>query len=345
MSKNICPECGEPMEMGQHVCSNCQYELTDSEYQAMNGSTPSQAPIEPALSTPHTPAAPSAPDSVMAHGNVDVSSHHTEDKSTHNIDQSHTVNTTNQTVTNTFIIMGNGNAPMPPNIDPQTAAALQQAQRQPSAHTPAAQAAPASGTSDSTKGIGAIDSNAVPVQPATRRRVNNVIAVAVAVALVAGICAFLFVRLSRTADTPAVATTTEVSAGTPEVAPATTAKKTGTGTATTTSSQTSGSKSPAATTAQPATVTTQAPAVKPAAKKPKPVNHYEEGMNCLDQGDYANALHHLKLAAQANNGDAAYQLGEMYMNGTGVAANRDEAVKWYKIAAKAGNKAAKRKLF
>lgn len=335
MSKNICPECGEPMEMGQHVCSNCQYELTNSEYQAMNGSTPSQDPQEPAPSTHHAPA-PSAPDSVMAHGNVDVSNHHTEDKSTHNIDQSHTVNTTNQTVTNTFIIMGNGNAPIPPNIDPQTAAALKQAQRQPSTPTPAAQAAPISGASDSTKGIGAIDSNAVPVQPVARRRVNNVIAIAVAVALVAGICVFLFVRLSRTADTPVVATSTEISASTPDVVSTTPAKKTGTRTTTTTSSQTSDNKSTAM-------VTTQAPVSKPAT--PKPVNHYEEGMNYLDKGDYANALHHLKIAAQANNGDAAYQLGEMYMNGTGVAANKDEAVKWYKIAAKAGNKAAKRKLF
>ena len=338
MSKNICPECGEAMSPGERICSNCQYELTDAEFEAMNPAAPSPAAEADTMPQPMTASAaqmPGAPETVMAHGNVDASSHHTEDKSTHNVDQSHTVNNT----TNTFIIMGGG-APLPPNIDPQTAAALQQVQQQQaqqaSARTepPAApQAAPADTAlqkprNNGEKGIGSISGTAAPIRPAAKSNSKKWIGIGAA-ALAAIVIAVVFVVLRPAGEDAVPATNPTTGVAAPAALSGTSTK-----TAATTES------APAAEPAAPA-----ASAAKPAVKKPKPVNHYEEGMNCLDQGDYANALHHLKLAAQANNGDAAYQLGEMYMNGTGVAANRDEAVKWYKIAAKAGNKAAKRKLF
>ena len=43
--------------------------------------------------------------------------------------------------------------------------------------------------------------------------------------------------------------------------------------------------------------------------------------------------------------DAAFQLGEMYFGGIGVDANKETAIRWYKVAANAGHKQAKRKLF
>ena len=277
----------------------------------------------------------------MAHGNVDVSQHHTEDKSTHNVDQSQTINNTQQTVTNTFIIMGGG-ATMPNNLDPQTAAALQQAQQHaPQAATqPAPQQNPTPSAQPTTaangqKGIGAIDSSAVPIQPTSRNAKRWGIPLAVVAVVVVAVVAFLVLRPEQATSPAEVATKTE-QVSTPAK------KQQSAGTSNTATRSNTAAKT--ATSAAATAAASPAPAAK-AAAKPAPVNHYEEGMRYLEQGNYDKAIEHLRTAAKANNGEAAFQLGELYMNGTGVAANKEEAIRWYKVAAKAGHKEAKRKLF
>ena len=99
----------------------------------------------------------------------------------------------------------------------------------------------------------------------------------------------------------------------------------------------------------PATNKTAA-AAKPKPKEPTlaemtPAQAYSKGMQLFDKGNYSQAVMHLEKAANANHADAAYQLGEMYLSGVGVDANKETAIRWYKVAAKAGHKQAKRKLF
>jgi Flp pilus assembly protein TadD len=93
-----------------------------------------------------------------------------------------------------------------------------------------------------------------------------------------------------------------------------------------------------------------AAAAKPKPKEPTlaemtPAQAYSKGMQLFDKGNYSQAVMHLEKAANANHADAAYQLGEMYLSGVGVDANKETAIRWYKVAAKAGHKQAKRKLF
>jgi TPR repeat protein len=93
-----------------------------------------------------------------------------------------------------------------------------------------------------------------------------------------------------------------------------------------------------------------ATAAKPKPKEPTlaemtPAQAYTKGMQLFDKGNYDQAIAHLEKAANANHADAAYQLGEMYLSGVGVDANKETAIRWYKVAAKAGHKQAKRKLF
>jgi TPR repeat protein len=118
------------------------------------------------------------------------------------------------------------------------------------------------------------------------------------------------------------------------------------------------------TTSQPTTATTTTKATANTAAKPQATNAvatakpkqptlaemtsdqaYAAGMQYVNQGNWAQALKHLEKAANANHADAAFQLGEMYFGGIGVDANKETAIRWYKVAANAGHKQAKRKLF
>ena len=201
MSTYKCPECGNPINLNERHCANCDYDVTDSEYAALVPAQPTAPVVEkpkaPQVSAPQRSVAASGIDSIMAHGSVDASSHttHTEDKSTHNIDNSQTVNNTNQTVTNTFIIMGGGPAPMPQNIDPQTAEALKQAQQAQAQQVPQQPAQPISPSStqpivadEGQKGIGSIDGRRpAPVKSSKKWWVAAVVVVVIVVIAVVSI--------------------------------------------------------------------------------------------------------------------------------------------------------------
>ena len=340
-----CPECGAPMNVGERHCANCDYELTDSEYAAMCEKT------KPAYITP---------ESVMAHGNVDVSQHHSEDKSTHNIDNSQIVNHNNQTVTNNFIIVG-GDAPLPPNIDPQTAAALQQAQRtrhqMPSAPVaePPSVPSPVRDTctppTDAQKGIGAINGSRRPVTvDPPRKGVPKWVWFVVAIA---GVALFLVFRPAGKTDQPASEEVKVENTQPPvkenmnpvKTQPVKTARKT----------------KPA----QPAEQTVgkqETETVQPV--QPPKTNPFTEYKNAADAGDAAamfkvakcyqsgdgvskninSAFLYMKAAAEAGYTKAYRELAEMYRGGRGTEKDRDLAEDWYRKAAAAGDRKAQQAL-
>lgn len=333
MSTYKCPECGSPIHINSRHCTNCEYDVTNAEYDALVGSAPANtvaaAAPQPAATAKPQPTTPNV-DTILAHGNVDVSTHHSEDKSTHNIDNSQTVNTTNQTVTNTFIIMGGGAAPIPQNIDPQTAEALKQAQQAQQMPQPAAPQA-----DEAHKGVGSIDGRRTSA-PAPSKSKWLIIA-AVAVVLVVG----TILALGNQDEAPATATNdVEQTATSNKPAAAKPAAKPAAATTTTAKAATHD--------AAPATATATTVAAKP--KQPTlaqmtPDQAYDKGMQYFQQGNFEQAIKHLEKAANANHANAAFQLGEMYFGGTGVDANKETAIRWYKVAANAGHKQAKRKLF
>lgn len=60
---------------------------------------------------------------------------------------------------------------------------------------------------------------------------------------------------------------------------------------------------------------------------------YEQGVLAFRAGRYAAALKLWKPLAQAGNGRAQYDVGEMYLFGVGVSRDPAEAVKWFRRAA------------
>ena len=60
--------------------------------------------------------------------------------------------------------------------------------------------------------------------------------------------------------------------------------------------------------------------------------------------DDAAALKWYVLAAKQNHAGAMYNLGWMYENGRGVPASVEEATNWYRMAAKLGDEDAKKRL-
>jgi TPR repeat protein len=64
---------------------------------------------------------------------------------------------------------------------------------------------------------------------------------------------------------------------------------------------------------------------------------YAKAKDYLDAREYTKALPLLRIAANAGNPEAMYQLGDLYRNASGVAPDYAEAVKWYRSAADNGN--------
>lgn len=323
MSTYKCPECGNPINLNERHCANCDYDVTDSEYAALVPAQPTAPVVEkpkvPQVSAPQRSVAVSGIDSIMAHGSVDASSHttHTEDKSTHNIDNSQTVNNTNQTVTNTFIIMGGGPAPMPQNIDPQTAEALKQAQQAQAQQVPQQPAQPISPSStqpivadEGQKGIGSIDGRRpAPVKSSKKWWVAAVVVVVIVVIAV--------VSIDDKEEQPITQpTTTSITSEAPKT---TSPKKT------TASKKTS---IPQAVAAQPVT---NAPTTnkKATVEKPKDAN-YESGMKAYKAGDGLAAIQAFKASGSK---ESLRMLGKIYEDGCGnVEANAMMARKYYKEA-------------
>ena len=61
-----------------------------------------------------------------------------------------------------------------------------------------------------------------------------------------------------------------------------------------------------------------------------------EGEEAYDREDYVTALKHFMPLAQKGDSRAQNHLGVMYLNGQGVPKSREEAAKWYQLAADQG---------
>ena len=368
-----CPECGEELQPGVRVCPNCEYELSDAEMAQNGGAKPAapekpaaqaaqkpsvSAPERPAGYKPQKPAQPEVamPESIMSHGDVNVSSN--QDHSVHQT-QNTTNNTQNNTTNNTqqtIIINVGAGGQLPGGIvDENTTRAVnevaqqqaqQQRQRQPQQKPQQKQQADEPTFSDrkpgkNEKGVGSISGdNTIYVQ--TGRKMPGWL-IAVIIVVVIGIAgALVFGGGKKASPEPEGQATESVAAkpgkATPEkTTPAKPAKATTTTTTTTTTTAaetTTTSSKPAATTSH---------AIAPAQADP-----YQEGMNAYNNGDYGRAVEQLGKAAAASDkkkaADAAYKLGLMYETGDGVAADKQQAIEWYQKAAKLGSKDAKRKL-
>src|SRR3990172_1782513 len=69
-----------------------------------------------------------------------------------------------------------------------------------------------------------------------------------------------------------------------------------------------------------------------ACQKP-PQEIFQEGMDAYRQGDYAVAMNRWRPLAEAGNADAQTNVGLLYSQGKGVAADPAEAFEWYRKAA------------
>lgn len=71
---------------------------------------------------------------------------------------------------------------------------------------------------------------------------------------------------------------------------------------------------------------------------------YEKGMEKYNEKEYEEAFKLFMIAAEKGYVEAQYEIGEAYYYGYGVEENKEEAVKWYKLAADNGSGYAKKKL-
>lgn len=380
-----CPECGEELQPGVRVCPNCEYELSDAEMAQNGGAKPSapekpavQAPQKPSASAPERPAGykpqkpaqpeVAMPESIMSHGDVNVSSN--QDHSVHQT-QNTTNNTQNNTTNNTqqtIIINVGAGGQLPGGIvdDATTRAvnevAQQQAQQQaqqeqqrrqqqqkPQQQKPQQQKPQEEPTfsdhkpAKDEKGVGSITGEGTIYVQTGRKMPGWLIAVIIVVVIgVAG--ALVFGGGKKASPEPEGQKTEAVSSKPAKTTPATkttSTTKTTPATKTTESAPASSSASTTTTSTQPATTTSRA--VAPAQADP-----YQDGMNAYNSGDYGRAVDQLSKAAASSEkkkaADAAYKLGLMYETGDGVAADKKQAIEWYQKAAKLGSKEAKRKL-
>ena len=69
-----------------------------------------------------------------------------------------------------------------------------------------------------------------------------------------------------------------------------------------------------------------------------PQQYFDEGMTLYDQGDdYPQAATKLRKAADLGHFPAQYQLAEMYQGGVGIAANVNQAHRWFRESAVHGH--------
>ncbi len=68
-----------------------------------------------------------------------------------------------------------------------------------------------------------------------------------------------------------------------------------------------------------------------------PVTSYQSALTAYESSDFGNALIFAKLAGTGGNTDAQVLAGHILAHGQGMAADKNEAVKWYLQAAKLGN--------
>jgi TPR repeat protein len=62
----------------------------------------------------------------------------------------------------------------------------------------------------------------------------------------------------------------------------------------------------------------------------------EEGLAAAKKNDFATALEEFQPLAEQGSASAQYYLGTLYLNGTGVTRNAEEAVKWISRSAGQG---------
>ncbi len=71
---------------------------------------------------------------------------------------------------------------------------------------------------------------------------------------------------------------------------------------------------------------------------------YDEGVEAINNNDYATALRELRPSAEQGDAKAQNALGWMYASGLGVLNDYKEAVKWYRLSAKQGDAKAQNNL-
>src|SRR5579872_6743718 len=71
--------------------------------------------------------------------------------------------------------------------------------------------------------------------------------------------------------------------------------------------------------------------------KASPASALRRGLGLLEREQFTEALPLLAQAAQAGLPEAAYQIGRLYLQGSGVPYSQSEAVRWLQQAALHGN--------
>lgn len=89
---------------------------------------------------------------------------------------------------------------------------------------------------------------------------------------------------------------------------------------------------------------TPVPAVEPVAPSAELEDLYEKGRAAANRRDYVEAYAVFKVLADAGHPGGLYSLGLMYLQGDGVAKNRERAVELFEKAHAAGDPRAKKKL-
>lgn len=75
----------------------------------------------------------------------------------------------------------------------------------------------------------------------------------------------------------------------------------------------------------------------PVAASPLPDTDYDKGEEYLEAGEYLQAMKAFGRAAKNGNTDAQYQIGIMFLEGQGLAANPEDAAYWFRKAAQNGH--------
>lgn len=334
-----CPECGEELPKGVRQCPNCDYELTDSEFAAANPQ-PEVSSVTPQKPTaPQQPASPQKPqssgaempESILSHGDVNVSSDHSThntQNTTHNTQNNiaNTTNTTNNTQQTIIINVGAGGQLPGGIVDEGTTRAVNdmaasQPQKQPDKQS-------------DTKGVGSIAGVDNPVNMDDKKKPIGLISgIAVVIILIVG----WFVFGNKNEET---VSEQQSQVEVVETAPAKSSSKSEKAKTTSTTEK----LNTTATTTESAAKAITAPSANTNSKASVKTDPYQAGLEALSSGNYSKAVEQLTAAANSGNGDAAFKLGEMYETGNGVTQDKNTAISWYQKAKSLGNKAAKRKL-